>query len=120
MQYSMTVRGINGCIDTLVTLMQKADITGIQQDPNLISLHNQHPRAYWAVRQEETVEFDIYNTARISQYRKVRPHRTDTHLYRSSIGSLLTLLVQAGYTISAHKNKELEDIEFSKRLNWEI
>ena len=117
LEYAVTLNGKGGNIGTLLDLWKRADISEKTDEPYLLVSNHQHPHIYWSINQAEQIEFDIYNTARVSRYNKVRPNKTNTRVYRKAIGEFVLLLVQAGYTVLSYQNEELKNVRFGKTVD---
>ncbi len=121
LEYLSTVRGNSNNAKSLETLMiwfKETDIKPHAQDNNILSLH--YIKAHWTIKNETTVEFDLYNTAVYHRFNKIIPHRTDTNKHRQDMGVFLYVLIMSGYNVDMYRNKELTDIKFTRQLDWQI
>ncbi|MBW2964393.1 hypothetical protein KY363_02940 [Candidatus Woesearchaeota archaeon] len=120
-EYLGTVRGNSdnaGSLATLITWLEEAGLRRKHEQGDEIRL--QYTKAFWSVKDEKHVEFDLYNTSRHQRFQTVIPHRIDTDCHRQRVGVLLYALVMSGYSVDVYKNDELKDVEFSRQLDWQI
>jgi hypothetical protein len=120
-EYLGTVRGTSENEGSLATLVTWLDISGLKSMNDVSDrISIQYTKACWSVKEQQHVEFDLYNTARLRRYQRVIPHRTDTDCHRQRVGVLLYALVMSGYKVDVYKNKELEGIRLRRPPDWQI
>ena len=94
--YIVTIQGSQGNLEALAECIKSSNIVSA----DLISPSMSNVRAYWAVKKEEVLEFDVYSPKGVVEGSKPV---TSTSSFRRGLGELTTLMLQAGYTLSVKK-----------------
>lgn len=96
LSYIVTIQGAEG---NLKGLADCVDASNLVSD-DLISPPMTNARAYWAVKNPNNVEFDVYTPKRVVEGQ--RPV-TQTSSFRRGLGELTTMMLQNGYNLSVKK-----------------